>query len=374
MKKPNRVLIIVNNPAFFLSHRLPIALAAKAQGYEVHVATMAGPAVKEIQAQGLQHHVIPLTRSGKNPLQELYSIVALWRLIRRLQPTVIHAVTIKPVLYGGLAARLARRGRFLAAISGLGYIFTQNTGWLRRVVLWLYRWALGGAGTRVIFQNAHDKALMLKAGVVKPEQCVLIPGSGVAVEQFALRPEPELPLTLFMAARLLKDKGVREFVEAARQSHAAGHDWRWRIAGSPDPGNPASISVEDIQAWQAEGVIEWLGEREDIPQLYGQAHIAVLPSYREGLPKSLIEAAAAGRPVVTTDVPGCRDAIIEGQTGLLVPARDARALFAAVAALAEDTGRRHQMGRAARRLAEQRFSLQQVVNAHLALYKELSAS
>lgn len=373
MKHSKRLLIIVNNPAFFLSHRLPIALAAKAQGYEVHVATMDGAAAKQVRAQGLQHHVIALTRSGKNPVQELYSIVALWRLIRRLQPAVIHAVTIKPVLYGGLAARLACTGRFLAAISGLGYIFTQNTGWLRRMVLWMYRWALGSAGTRVIFQNAHDEALMLQAGVVKPEQCVLIPGSGVDVQQFALRPEPELPLTIFMAARLLKDKGVREFVEAARQSHRAGYDWRWRIAGSPDPGNPASIHAEDMHAWQAEGVIEWLGERDDIPQLYGEAHIAVLPSYREGLPKSLIEAAAAARPVVTTDVPGCRDAIIDGQTGLLVPAREARALFEAVEVLALDARRRHQMGQAARALAEQRFSLQQVISAHLVLYEELSA-
>src|SRR5690625_412908 len=164
----NRLLMVVNNPAFFLSHRLEIALAAKAKGYEVHIATMDGPAVKTIQSYGLMHHSIALTRSGNNPFQELYSIFDLWRLFRRLKPNVIHAVTIKPVLYGGIAARLAAQGRFLAAISGLGYIFTQNTGWLRRMVLWLYRWALSGAGTRVIFQNAHDKALMLKAGGVKP--------------------------------------------------------------------------------------------------------------------------------------------------------------------------------------------------------------
>lgn len=374
MAEAKRLLIIVNNPAFFLSHRLAIAQEASALGYKVHIATMDGPEVARVRAYGFQHHVIPLTRSGKNPFQELKSIFALWGLIRRLSPAVVHAVTIKPVLYGGIATRLARRGRFLAAISGLGYIFTQGTGWLRRVVLWLYRWALGGPGTRVIFQNPHDQALLLKAGVVQAAQCVLIPGSGVDLAHFEVQAEPPKPIVIFMAARLLKDKGVREFVQAARLSQAAGYDWRWRLAGSPDPGNPGSIQAQDMNSWHAQGVIEWLGERQDISQLYAQAHIAVLPSYREGLPKSLIEAAAAGRPVVTTDVPGCRDAIIADKTGLLVPVRDASALMQAVEVLALDPERRARMGAAARRLAEQRFALNQVVAAHMALYEELSAT
>jgi len=370
-----RLLFFVNNPAFFLSHRLPLALAAREAGFEVHVATMAGPAVADVVAHGLIHHVVPLSRSGMRPWTEAHSLWAFWRLLRRLRPALVHCVTIKPVLYGGIACRLARVPAYVAAVSGLGYVFLQDSGvrgLMRRVALVLYRAALGHPNSRVIFQNESDRDVLLQAGAVRPEQVVLLRGSGVDLAHFAPTPWPREPVTVVMAARLLRDKGVGEFVEAARVCAAQGAGLRWILAGSPDPGNPASVDPTALSAWQAAGWIDWVGECQDVAGLYAQAHIVVLPSYREGLPKSLIEAAACGRPVVTTDVPGCRDAIEPGVSGLLVPPRDARALADAVLRLAQDAALRERMGAAGRRLAERDFGLQSIVQAHLDLYAELT--
>ncbi|MDS1138798.1 glycosyltransferase family 4 protein [Pusillimonas sp. SM2304] len=369
-----RLLFVVNNPAFFLSHRLPLALAAQQAGFDVHVATMDGPSVSRIVGQGLAHHVLPMSRSGKNPIQELRSIYAMWRLFRRLRPDIVHAVTIKPVLYGGIAARLAGVPAYVAAISGLGFIFTrpvQGFDFLRTAATMLYRLALGHRNSRVIFQNTNDRDVLRQAGVVRPEQAVLVRGSGVDLEGFSMVPEPAGPPVAIMAARLLADKGVREFVDAARLAAGDASGLRWRLVGSPDPGNPASMTPDQLAQWRQEGVVECLGERNDVAQLYQQAHIVVLPSYREGLPKSLVEAAACGRAVVTTDVPGCRDAITPGVTGVLVPVQDARALADAVLDLARDEDRRRAMGRAGRELAEGEFDIRKIAQVHLDLYASL---
>jgi glycosyltransferase involved in cell wall biosynthesis len=371
---PRRLLFVVNNPAFFLSHRLPLALGAKQAGFDVHVATMDGPSVPQIVAHGLTHHIIPLTRSGKHPLEEVRSIHALWRLFRRLRPQLIHAVTIKPVLYGGIAARLAGVPAYIAAVSGLGFIFIRRTGgidFLRLAATALYRLALGHPNSRVIFQNTNDRDVLRAAGVVSPDQAVMIRGSGVDLDAFPAVAEPEGPPRALMVSRLLADKGVREFVEAARRTSGHPSGLRWTLAGSLDPGNPASIGEAELAGWKQEGIVEFLGERDDIAQLYQQSHIAVLPSYREGLPKSLVEAAASGRAVVTTDVPGCRDAIEPGVSGLLVPASDPGALAEAVCRLAEDAELRRKMAAASRQLAEEAFDIRKIVAAHLALYEGL---
>lgn len=370
-RKGRRLLYVVNNPAFFLSHRLPIALAAKDAGYEVHVATMPGEAAADIRSHGLQHHAVPMSRSGKNPLQEAATLFSLWRLYRRLRPDVVHAVTIKPVLYGGIAARLARVPAYVAAVSGLGFIFMrERTGFdfLKWSALTLYRLALGHRNSRVIFQNTSDRDVLLKAGVVRQQQVELIRGSGVDLDHFAVTPEPEGPVVAVMVARLLADKGVREFVEAARMTSERRRVLRWVLAGSLDRGNPASITAQELQQWREEGVVEYIGEQSDVAALYARSHIAVLPSYREGLPKSLIEAAACGRAVVATDVPGCRDAVEADQTGLLVPARDATALAFAVQRLADDPVLRQKMGEQGRQLAERAFDIRQVVQRHLEIY------
>lgn len=372
-----RLMFVVNNPAFFMSHRVPVALAAQQAGYDVHVATMDGPAVADIQALGMTHHAIPMTRSGKHPLQELGTLLALVRLFRRVRPDVVHLVTIKPVLYGGIAARIARVPGMVAAISGLGFVFLSNSlkmRMVRAVVARLYRVALNHPNSRVIFQNANDRDLLKSLGAVRDEQVVMIRGAGVDLDAYRASPEPPAPpVVVTMVARLLRDKGVREFVEAAAMLRARGVPVTMQLVGGLDAGNPASATQQEVDAWQRDGAVQALGERSDIAELYAASHIAVLPSYREGLPKSLIEAAACGRAVVTTDVPGCRDAIEPGQTGLLVPVRDAQSLADAIARLAEDAALRQRMGAAGRALAESEFDIKRVARVHVELYDALGA-
>ncbi|WP_191577980.1 MULTISPECIES: glycosyltransferase family 4 protein [Achromobacter] len=371
------LLFVVNNPAFFMSHRVPVALAAQKAGYDVHVATMDGPAVADIQALGMTHHAIPMTRSGKHPLQELGTLLALVRLFRRLRPDVVHLVTIKPVLYGGIAARIARVPGMVAAISGLGFVFLSNSlkmRLVRAVVARLYRVALGHPNSRVIFQNANDRDLLKSLGAVREDQVVIIRGAGVDLDAYRPTPEPPAPpVVVTMVARLLRDKGVQEFVQAAKLLRERGVPVTMQLVGGLDAGNPTSATQADVDAWQQDGCVQALGERSDVAALYAAAHIAVLPSYREGLPKSLIEAAACGRAVVTTDVPGCRDAIEPNVTGLLVPVRDAAALADAIARLAQDAALRQAMGTAGRALAEREFDINQVARIHVALYDALSA-
>lgn len=377
MSAGRRLLFVVNNPAFFMSHRVPVALAAQQAGYEVHVATMDGPAVADIQALGMTHHSIPMTRSGKHPLQELGTLLALIRLFRRLRPQIVHLVTIKPVLYGGIAARLTRVPGMVAAISGLGFVFLSNSlkmKLVRAVVARLYRLALGHPNSRVIFQNASDRDLLKSLGAVREAQVVMIRGAGVDLKEYRAVPEPPAPpVVVTMVARLLRDKGVQEFVQAARLLRERGLPVMMQLVGGVDAGNPASATLGDVEAWQREGCVHALGERSDVAALYAASHIAVLPSYREGLPKSLIEAAACARAVVTTDVPGCRDAIEPGETGLLVPVRDAPALADAIARLAEDPVLRQSMGTAGRALAEREFNIERVARIHVEIYDALGA-
>ncbi|MBD9382472.1 glycosyltransferase family 4 protein [Achromobacter sp. ACM02] len=377
MSAGRRLLFVVNNPAFFMSHRVPVALAAQQAGYEVHVATMDGPAVADIQALGMTHHAIPMTRSGKHPLQELGTLLALIRLFRHLRPQIVHLVTIKPVLYGGIAARLTRVPGMVAAISGLGFVFLSNSlkmKLVRAVVARLYRLALGHPNSRVIFQNASDRDLLKSLGAVRDAQVVMIRGAGVDLNEYRAQPEPPAPpVVVTMVARLLRDKGVQEFVQAARLLRERGLPVTMQLVGGVDAGNPASATQDDVDAWQQEGCVRALGERSDVAALYAASHIAVLPSYREGLPKSLIEAAASARAVVTTDVPGCRDAIEPGETGLLVPVRDVQALADAIARLAEDPALRQSMGAAGRALAEREFNIDRVARIHVEIYDALSA-
>lgn len=366
------LMFVVNNPAFFLSHRLPIALAAKAQGYDVSVATMDGEAVDAIKGHGLTHYVLPMSRSGMNPLAEFKTLYAIYRLFKIVEPDIVHLVTIKPVLYGGIAARLAGVKGVVSAISGLGFIFTREhkgIDWVRLVTQQLYRYALGHRNSRVIFQNSNDREILGSIGAVRDEQVVMIRGSGVNLEQYAAQSEPPLPITIIFVARLLKDKGLLEYVDAAGMSQRDGKPYRWLVVGNPDPGNPASVTEDEARSWGDR--VQWLGERNDIAALYADSHIVVLPSYREGLPKSLVEAAACGRAVITTDVPGCRDAIEAGLTGVLVPVRDARAIYDAVCELAEDTEKRQAMGHAGRALAQDAFDIRKVVQAHLDIYQAL---
>ena len=368
------LLFVVNAPEFFLSHRLPLAVAARKAGFAVHVATSAGPQSGRVTDLGFVHHPLPLSRSGRNPLDELRSLWSIYRLMRNIRPRLVHLVTIKPVLYGGLAARVAGVPAVVAAISGLGTVFIAHDAkrsWFLRGIEYLYRLALGHKNIKVVFQNPDDCTVIASLGRLRDEQTALVKSAGVCLEQYLVYQEPSgVPVVTF-ASRLLKDKGIREFVEAARLLKARGIAARFWLAGSLDPANLSSVTEEELAQWIQEKVVEVLGYRNDIADVFSMSNIVVLPSYREGLPRVLIEAAACGRAVVTTDVPGCRDAINPGLTGMLVPVRDPTALADAIQFLIDDPVRRRQMGEAARLMAESEFSIEKVVKGHLAIYREL---
>lgn len=369
-----RLLFIVNDAAFFISHRLPLAIAARDNGFEVHVATPEAKASTKIKDAGFIFHAIPLSRSGKNPVNELKSLMALYRLMRQVKPDLVHLVTIKPIIYGGLVARILRVPAVVAAVSGLGYIFTSNrlsSKVLRTGVTQLYRLALGHAHLKVIFQNPDDRELFLQNKTCSPSQTVIIRGSGVDLMTYKASPERIDKTVVVMISRLLKDKGVFEYVAAAKMLKAEGSTARFLLVGDSDEGNPAFIDKFLLEQWQREGIVELLGFREDVAQLIEQANLVVLPSYREGLPKVLVEAAACGRAVITTDVPGCRDAIEPNHTGLLVPVRNSYALAEAMKQLIDDAAYRQQLGRAGRLLAEREFAIERIVAAHMKVYHEL---
>jgi glycosyltransferase involved in cell wall biosynthesis len=366
------LLYVVNSPSFFLSHRLAIANAARTAGYDVQVATMNGDGIEQIISHGFVHHTLPMTRSGINPLTELRTLLAIWILLRRVRPDIVHLVTIKPVIYGGLAARATRVPAVVAAISGLGFVFIARglrARIVRWVAVWSYRAALRNSRLCAVFQNRNDLDAFVRLGIVRTAQSTIVRGSGVDLAEFAPLPESATPPVVVMASRLLVDKGVREFVEAARLLRARGAAVRFQLAGDVDPGNSASIDAAELDVWRGQGIVELLGQRCDIAQVFAAASVVVLPSYREGLPKVLIEAAACGRAVVTTDVPGCRDAIEPGHTGLLVPPRDAGALADAIERLVADRELRASLGRMGRALAEREFDVRGVIAAHLAIYQ-----
>ena len=372
MSKP-RLLIVVNVDWFFLSHRMPIAVAALQAGYDVHLACGLTDRSQELARAGLSVHALPLARSGTRVLQELRTFLALRRIIIQVQPDVLHLVTIKPVLFGGIIARLLHRVRVVAAIPGLGTAFMQKglqARVLQRLLFAAYRIAFANPRLVAVFQNADDERLLAQATTLRPAQCVRIRGSGVDLQAFVPTPLPEAPMVV-MVGRLLRDKGVNEFVEAARQLRAAGVQARFCLVGEPDAGNRSSVGDDQLEVWRQSGDVELWGFRADMPQVLQQAWIVVLPSYREGLPKVLLEAAASGRAVVTTDVPGCRDAIDPDVTGLLVPAREPQALARAIRQLLDDPALCLRLGQAGRVLAEREFSITSVVQAHLEIYARL---
>lgn len=367
-----KLLYVVNVDWFFISHRLPIALAAMKSGYEIHLSCAFTDKSEELAALGFILHPLELSRSGTGIWSEMVAFWQISRVLADVKPDVAHFVTIKPVLYGGIWSRLFGNCKRVFSISGLGYVFIAQgfkAKCVRSGIALLYRLALGGSNSKVIFQNPDDQALMLKATGVSPSQASLIRGSGVDLSDYPVQEEPATTPVVMLVARLLYDKGVAEFIAAAKILHQTMPELRMVLVGDTDHGNPKSVSAAQLADWVAEGVVEHWGYQRDIPAVMGQSHIQVLPSYREGLPKSLIEASACGRAIVTTDVPGCRDAIVAGETGLLVPVKNATALAEAILQLLSDEKRRKAMGAAGRLWAEQVFDIRQVVAKHMELYQ-----
>jgi len=369
-----KLFLVVNVDWFFLSHRLPIALEAKRRGYDVTVVAINTGRAEEIKNYGLHFIPMPTSRRGLNVFKELPIIKLLYKLYKTHQPDVVHHVALKPVMYGSLAARFFKNIRFVNAISGMGYIFSnseKDTG-LRKLVKQIFKIAFNNKRLHFIFQNEDDKALILNLNVVHPKQCHIIQGSGIDLKEFLYTPEPQTDvIKIIYTGRLLWDKGIGELTEAAHTlKKKYGDKIQIILAGGIDPENRAFITEKQILEWQEKGIIKWVGFQSDIYKLLTDAHIIVLPSYREGLPKSLIEACAVGRPIVTTDVPGCRDVVENGVNGFLVPFKNSAALANALEKLVDDKELRVAMGKMGREIAEQKFSIESVLDKTFAIYEQ----
>lgn len=368
-----RLLFFANVDWFFISHRLPIAMEAINQGFEVHIATTITDKLNFLEERGLIVHSIALHRSyiGVSIFSELWSF---YTIIKRVKPDILHLVTIKPVLLGGISARLAKVPAVVSAISGLGYIF-NGKGFIHFVRLklssLLYFLSLGHKNQKIIFQNSEDKLklCMIKRSV--ENRSVLIPGSGVDLSLFSVVENTFNVPTVMMASRLLSSKGVREFINASKIVHENNQNVRFILVGDIDPLNPESIKKSELDQWKSEKVVEIWGHRDKMYKVIPKANIIVLPSYYgEGLPKVLIESAACGRAVITTDHPGCRDAISH-ESGLLVPVKDSVALANAIQELIQNPKKIVKMGVAGRELAERSYSIEGVCEAHMKIYKDL---
>ena len=369
-----KLLMIVNEDRFFLSHRKEIALAAQKAGWDVTVVCKDTGRRDEVQSLGLKVLELPINPTGTNLRQDLRTWWFLYTLYKKNRDAVVHHVGLKNILWGGLAAKLARVHGVVNAVSGLGVIFSNNKmGMMAKGILALMRFSNKRKRVKVIFQNQEDKTLFLQHGVVDESQSEFIKGSGVDLNDFKYVPEPESEtLKVVFTARMVKEKGVIEVIEAAeklRKDYEGKLEF-WlcgRLAVNAD-----AISREELEARCDGKYIQWLDFRKDIKSILEQCHIMAFPSYyREGVPKSLIDASAVGRPIVTTNSIGCKDVVDDGVNGFLIPIKDSEALAQKLRILIEDKELRVRMGKAAREKAEQEFALERVIDKHLEIYNKL---
>lgn len=372
MSKP-KLLFLVTEDWFFCSHRLPLAVAAKSAGYDVTVITRVQKHGRKIAEHGIK--VIPwdFSRHSMNPLKEVFVINKLIDIYRKESPDVAHHVSTKPILYGTLAAFFAKVPFTVNALTGIRYnlFFAEDlkTRLLCPLMKLLFKMALNKKNGKVILQNEADLDFLMRTGMLGADKAVMIKGAGVNIREFSFSEEAQGAPVVMLASRMLWDKGVSEFVKTARALKKNYPDVRFVLAGGADPGNPASIEVSQLEQWNNENVIEWWGHRDDMPQVLTQAHIVCLPSYREGLPKVLLEAASCGKPIVTTDTSGCREVVKDGINGFLVPVKDPEKLAQAIEKLIKDPELRNNMGRQGRRIVEEEFSQERIIALTLDLYR-----
>jgi glycosyltransferase involved in cell wall biosynthesis len=372
MTPPRTLVFLLMEDWFFASHFWARGLAAKAAGWRVVLVARESEAARRIEASGIEFHPAALNRRRLNPFKELAVAWQLARLYRALKPDLVHHIALKPIILGGLAARLAGVKSVINAPIGLGFVFSSHKP-LARVLRPLVRLALRATLTPkhgvVIFENPDDRDALAGAGLVPPEATLVIRGAGVDTAKFAPAPEPPAPVRILLAARMIREKGIPDFVEAARMLRGKAE---FLLAGAPDAGNPDSLTEAELRGFEAEGVVRWLGPVADVAALLAGVHIFCLPStYREGLPKAVLEAMSSGKPVVATDIPGCREAVVDGETGFLVPPRTPEALAAALERLIADPALRARMGAAGRRRVEENFSDAIICAATLKVYDSL---
>jgi len=370
-----KILFLVTEDWYFCSHRMPLAQAMQNQGYEIIVVTRIRNHRSQIESQGFKVIPVEIMRSGKNPLQDLKVIKRLIHIFRSEHPDIVHLVAMKPVLYGSLAAWLTGIPFVVTALAGMGHVFSSDqlaARLLRPFIRMSFRLLLNRKNTKTILQNPDDQKMFVEAGILDPSRIRLIRGSGVDINTFVPTPEPDVTLTVILASRMLRDKGIVEFYDAAKLLQKRKVKAKFALVGDPDLMNPSSISRSILESWQHEGVLEWWGHRDDMPEVFARSHIVCLPTfYGEGVPKVLIEAAACGRPIVTTDMPGCREIVRDGENGILVPVKNPLGLADAIQKLLEDPDLRKRMGSRGREIAVNKFSIEKVVQETLAVYREL---
>lgn len=372
-----KLLYLITEDWFFCSHFIERAIVAKQKGYTVAVMTRVNIHANIITSAGIKLIPSQLRRRSINPLREIAVMWEIWKTYSAERPDIVHHIALKPILYGTIAAKLARIRHIINAPVGMGFVFSSRK-WKARlskpIIITLYRYLMAPKNATVIIENADDRQLLADMHIARIEQIKLIRGAGVDTQRFFPTNEPSGDKLIILPARMLWDKGVGEFVEAARILRGKFKDLRFALIGNIDLDNPASISSTQLEFWVNEGVVEWWGYRNDMPEVFAQSHIVCLPSYREGLPKSLLEAAASGKAIVATDVPGCREIVKHEQTGLLTSSHDAELLAETIERLIMNPELRHQLGRNARRYVEQEFTSDRVTSQTLQVYNELLIS
>ncbi|MFA9238575.1 MAG: glycosyltransferase family 4 protein [Candidatus Paceibacteria bacterium] len=368
-----KILFIVNVDWFFISHRLPLAIEALTKGYEVHIACGISDKKEHLENLGLKVHPLNISRSGTGIKDELKAFVEIYKILKKIAPDIAHFVTIKPVLYGGIASRFLGSFRKVFAISGLGFVFVAQTlkaKIVRTIVKSMYKIALGGKNSHVIVQNPEDKKVILSFNVTDNENITLIKGSGVDLEQYTYKISENNVPKIVMASRLLKEKGVFEFVTAAEILENKNLKVEFELYGEIDEGNPNSLTKNDLDRISKISNLKIKGFSNNIKSVFQESDIVVLPSYYgEGLPKVLIEAAACGRAIITTNMPGCQDTIIENKTGLFCEVKNSKSLAEQIEKLILNNELRNDMGKAGRELAEKEFDINKVVDKHFEIYE-----
>ena len=367
-----RLLYVTAEDWAFLSHRLPMARAARDAGFEIHVATRVRNGAAAIEAERFILHPVPFARGSLSPLAALATIAALRRVHRAVGPDLTHRVALQTCVLG-MIATLGSRAPSVNAFIGLGYSFTTDSAKaraLRRLIGAVLRFLINRDASIALVQNGDDLAALVSLGI-PTDRIAVISGSGVDVNRFMPLAEPQGPPTFGFVGRLLEDKGIRTLLAAHRLLRSRGLDARLLIAGTPDAANPASVTEAEAKSWNNEPGVSWLGHVGDIAGFWAHAHAAILPSRREGLPLSLMEAAACGRAMIATDVPGCREIVIHDQTGLLVPVDDAPALATAMARLAGSPDLRARYAAAARKLVVEKLSAEIIGKNTVQFYRRL---
>lgn len=373
-----KVLLVANTSWYLYNFRLPLLRDLRDAGYVVAAVAPHDNYTSLLQVEGFSVHNWLVSRSSIHPLLELRAIVDLARLYLREQPALVHHFTIKACLYGTLAAKAARVYRVVNAVTGLGHVFLgtrKRTRLLRRALKPLYRAVFSARRSTVVFQNADDQERLIQLGITDGERAHLIRGSGVDIQRFSPLADDagqfHRPLQLLFPSRLIREKGLKEVLEACRRLWSKGLSLELLVAGALDDGNRSSLCAADLAVLQAEPRIRCLGHVDDMRAVYGASDLVLLPSWREGLSRALIEAAAMERPIITTDVPGCRDVVDHGRTGLLVPLHDARAIELAVQLLVDNPNLARQFGKAARQKVVEEFQVSLVNDSTLAQYAQL---